>query len=82
MVLTRTMKELWLFGGLDTLQKDESPEEKENRRRIEEDEQIVVRGIREWSRRDVGKIILGDEKEDKEKEQEDVNMDSGTSDGD
>jgi len=48
MVLTRTMKELWLFGGLDTLEGDQSTEEKERRRKVQEDERIVVEGLQEW----------------------------------
>lgn len=79
MVLTRTMKELWLFGGLDTLQKDESVEEKEQRRKIEEDEQIVVRGMREWCRNEAGKIVHG---EKEEVQVQDVEMDEDDNDSD
>lgn len=49
MVLTRTMKELWLFGGLDTLQGDVSGEdEEEKRRQMQRDEKQVVEGMRKW----------------------------------
>jgi len=51
MVLTRTMKELWLFGGLDTLDVNLSEEEKEKRRKLREDEEFVVGGMQEWLRR-------------------------------
>jgi len=51
MVLTRTMKELWLFGDLDTLASDLSGEEKERRRVVREDESVVVEGLWEWVRR-------------------------------
>ena len=50
MVLTRTMKELWLFGGLDTLQKNESEEDKNKRTQLERDEALVVAGMSEWCR--------------------------------
>lgn len=51
MVLTRTMKELWLFGGLDTLDVNLSEQEKEKRRKLREDEEFVVAGMQEWLRR-------------------------------
>lgn len=67
MVLTRTMKELWLFGGLDTLATDQSEEEKEKRRKMAEDESAVVAGMQEWLRRNgdkLGKALPGQEGED------------------
>ena len=48
MVLTRTMKELWLFGDLDTLATDQSAEEKEKTRKMQQDERAVVAGLQEW----------------------------------
>lgn len=48
MVLTRTMKELWLFGGADTLRDGQSAEEKERRERMEEEEREVVEGMQRW----------------------------------
>ena len=56
MVLTRTMKELWLFGDLDTLATDQSPEEKEKRRMMQEDESAVVAGLQEWLRKNGDKL--------------------------
>lgn len=48
MVLTRTMKELWLFGGLDTLQSDQTDEDKEKTQQMQQDEKEVVEGMRKW----------------------------------
>lgn len=48
MVLNRTMKELWLFGDLDTLVADESPEEREKARQMRADEAAVVQGLQDW----------------------------------
>lgn len=48
MVLTRTMKELWLFGGLGTLQSDQTDEDKEKTRQMQQDEKDVVEGMRKW----------------------------------
>jgi hypothetical protein len=51
MVLTRTMKELWLFGGLDTIPAEDSVKvrnQAETRRRVEEDESFVVEGLMEY----------------------------------
>lgn len=56
MVLTRTMKELWLFGDLDTLATNQGPEEKEKRRQMQEDESAVVAGLQEWLRRNGAKL--------------------------
>ena len=64
MVLTRTMKELWLFGGLDTLVADQSPEEKEKTWRMQEDEKAVVKGLQEWLRRNGEKLNKGSAKEE------------------
>ena len=44
MVLTRTMKELWLFGGLDTLEVEGDAQKKS----LTKDEDIVVRGMQKW----------------------------------
>lgn len=48
MFLTRTMKELWLFGGPDTLQSDQTDEQKEKTKQIQEDEREVVQGMQKW----------------------------------
>lgn len=56
MVLTRTMKELWLFGGLDTLTTDQSEEEKEKARKMKEDEEFVVEGMQEWLQKNGHKL--------------------------
>lgn len=44
MVLTRTMKELWLFGDLDTLD-TQSEAEKQT---MAFDEAAVVKGMQQW----------------------------------
>lgn len=46
MVLTRTLKELWLFGGLDTIS-DETEEDMQMRRQMKADEEFVVQGFLE-----------------------------------
>lgn len=48
MFLTRTMKELWLFGGPDTLHSDQNDEEKERTKQIQQDEREVVEGMQKW----------------------------------
>lgn len=48
MLLTRTMKELWLFGGPDTLHSDQDDEEKEKTRQMRQDEKEVVEGMQKW----------------------------------
>lgn len=48
MFLTRTMKELWLFGGPDTLQSDQTDEEKDRTNLIQQDEREVVQGMQKW----------------------------------
>lgn len=48
MFLTRTMKELWLFGGPDTLQSDQTDEEKDRTNQIQQDEREVVQGMQKW----------------------------------
>jgi len=71
MVLTRTMKELWLFGDLDTLASDQSPEEKEKSRKMRRDESAVVAGLQEWLRKN------GDRLNKPLSEQEDIAMSNG-----
>ena len=49
-MLTRTMKEIWLFGGLDTLTKDHEGVgtnglEKSTQRKMEEDVRVVEEGL-------------------------------------
>ncbi|EXJ91277.1 hypothetical protein A1O1_04387 [Capronia coronata CBS 617.96] len=52
MMLTRTMKEIWLFGGLDTLEKDhdsdKNPEDEAVRRKVEEDVRVVEEGFKKF----------------------------------
>lgn len=52
MMLTRTMKEIWLFGALDTLAKDhdadQSPQEEAARKEMEEDVKIVEEGFKRF----------------------------------
>lgn len=59
MVMTRTMKELWLFGDLDTLVKDQSPEGLEKREQLERDEEAVVKGMHEWLQKNSDMIYDG-----------------------
>lgn len=78
MVLTRTMKELWLLGGLDTLVVDQSDEEKEKRRKMREDEDIVVRGMLQWLEKNGSRFGEGFSETEVEKEEEpDVEMANG-----
>lgn len=44
MVLTRTMKELWLFGGLDTIPHD-NEQDAAIRKQMDADEQALVQGF-------------------------------------
>lgn len=48
MFLTRTMKEIWLFGGPDTLHSDQTDEEQEKTRQMQQDEKEVVEGMQKW----------------------------------
>ena len=49
MMLTRTLKEIWLFGGLNTIKSDEEREEMEREEReLVEEERVVARGLDEW----------------------------------
>lgn len=64
MVLTRTMKELWLFDDLDTLEKDESPEEKEKTLKLRDDEAIVVQGFQEWLKKNSHKLSSSGNEQD------------------
>lgn len=48
MMLTRTMKEIWLFGGLDTLSADHESEEAKARQKTEEDVRIVEEGFKRF----------------------------------
>lgn len=56
MILTRTMKELWLFGELNTLASDQTEEEKTKLKQMEEDEAFVTQGMQEWLRRNSYKL--------------------------
>ena len=52
-MLTRTMKEIWLFGGLDTLAKDHESKDSNGqdeaaRRTMEDDVRIVEEGFKEF----------------------------------
>lgn len=51
MMLTRTLKELWLFGGLNTIpsvDQAENGQRAELTRKMEEDEKFVVDGLMEY----------------------------------
>lgn len=51
MILTRTLKEIWLFGGLDTLAKDhedKNPQDEAARKRIDEDVKVVEEGFKKF----------------------------------
>ena len=52
MMLTRTMKEIWLFGGLDTLtkdnDKDKNPENEALRKKMDEDVRVVEEGFKRF----------------------------------
>ncbi|KAK6364773.1 uncharacterized protein PV06_06536 [Exophiala oligosperma] len=49
MMLTRTLKEIWLFGGLDTLEEDRHNERDEAmRKRMDEDIKVVEDGFRRF----------------------------------
>jgi len=52
MMLTRTMKEIWLFGGLDTLAKghetEMSPRDQAAKKKMEEDVKVVEEGFKRF----------------------------------
>ena len=53
MMLTRTMKEIWLFGGLDTLVEDRAgrqadAESVQARKKVDEDVQAVEEGFKKF----------------------------------
>ncbi|OAP62005.1 hypothetical protein AYL99_04208 [Fonsecaea erecta] len=53
MMLTRTMKEIWLFGGLDTLKSDHRSRDPNGmdeaaRRKMEEDVKLVEEGFKKF----------------------------------
>ena len=52
MMLTRTMKEIWLFGGLDTLTKDHEGEKDSEsealRKKMDEDVKVVEEGFKRF----------------------------------
>lgn len=71
MMLTRTLKEIWLFGGLDTLEQDHHNEKDEAmRKKMDEDIKVVEDGFRRFlekyesaieidrDRQDSGSMIL------------------------
>lgn len=52
MVLTRAMKETWLFGGLSTIKSDEEKAELAEKERIlDEDTKVVREGMKEFLKR-------------------------------
>lgn len=55
MMLTRTMKEIWLFGGLDTLAKDhedgKDPEDEARRKKLDADMRVVEEGFKKFLER-------------------------------
>ena len=49
MLLTRSMKEVWLFGGLGTVKDGEEAEKEDNdRRESGREREEVERGLRKW----------------------------------
>ncbi|KAK5452875.1 hypothetical protein LTS15_007023 [Exophiala xenobiotica] len=49
MMLTRTLKEIWLFGGLDTLEKDhQDAADEAMRKRMDEDIKVVEEGFKRF----------------------------------
>ncbi|KEF52503.1 uncharacterized protein A1O9_11345 [Exophiala aquamarina CBS 119918] len=65
MMLTRTMKEIWLFGGLDTLaadhKSDKDPEDEAKRRKLEHDVEIVEAGFNKFLERYGGTRLVAKE---------------------
>jgi len=58
MILTRSMKEIWLFGDLHTLNQDEAGQDGETKRKIEEDSRIVEEGFKAFLKRyDTGQSL-------------------------
>lgn len=55
MILTRTMKEIWLFGGLDTLTSDhddaKTVEDEEKRKKLDQDVKAVEAGFKQFLER-------------------------------
>lgn len=51
-MLTRTLKEIWLFGGLDTLEKDHAKDnnaqDEAMKRKMEDDISVVEDGLRKF----------------------------------
>ncbi|ETI19330.1 hypothetical protein G647_09162 [Cladophialophora carrionii CBS 160.54] len=71
MMLTRTMKEIWLFGGLDTLAtdhngKDVNGQDEAAQRKMEEDIRIVEEGFRKFLEKYETSLVLdgGDERDE------------------
>ena len=64
MMLTRTLKEIWLFGGLDTLTKDQengkTPEDDARRKQIAEDVGVVEEGFQKFLERYESPVALVD----------------------
>jgi len=51
-MLTRTLKEIWLFGGLDTLDKDhQDADDEAMKKRMEEDIKVVEEGFKRFLER-------------------------------
>ncbi|ETN39855.1 uncharacterized protein HMPREF1541_06081 [Cyphellophora europaea CBS 101466] len=83
MVLTRGMKELWLFGGLDTLAevegKGDGKGKEEERRRLLQEMAEVRGGLQKWLReyphvRDGGEVDEGAGKRESEEERGEAEM--------
>ncbi len=52
MMLTRSMKEIWLFGGLNTIKSDDGRQEREREEReMVEEEERVREGMEAWLKR-------------------------------
>jgi hypothetical protein len=65
MMLTRSMKEIWLFGGLDTLDsdragKDVDGHDEDAQKKMEEDVRIVEQGFRKFLEKYETTLDLGE----------------------
>ncbi|KIW99144.1 uncharacterized protein Z519_00807 [Cladophialophora bantiana CBS 173.52] len=68
MMLTRTMKEIWLFGGLDTLAgdhdgRDRNGQDEAARRKMEEDVKVVEAGFKKFLEKYETTLDLSDTQE-------------------
>ncbi|EXJ76351.1 uncharacterized protein A1O5_00859 [Cladophialophora psammophila CBS 110553] len=68
MMLTRTMKEIWLFGGLDTLAgdhdgRDPNGQDEAARRKMEDDVKVVEAGFKKFLEKYETTLDLSDSKD-------------------